>query len=58
MKIPSSKPRNLVHRAMLQAKKGGAHGKTHKRQRANERAAFRKSLKREGGFVQRVATAR
>lgn len=57
MKIPSSKPRNLVHRAMLLSRKGGAHVKTHKQERGNARAAFRKALKKEGGFVQYVPAA-
>ncbi|MFT4172698.1 MAG: hypothetical protein QM639_09085 [Rhodocyclaceae bacterium] len=56
MKTPKTpgKPRNHVHLAMMQSRHGGAHDKSHKRQRANDKAAWMKSLRQggrdEGGF--------
>lgn len=58
-----SKPRNLVHRAMLLSKRGGAHGKTAKQQRSTERVALKRMLagksggRGDGGFVECVAQA-
>lgn len=57
MKPKTPKPRNLVLRAMVQTRHGGAHGKTHKQARGNDKAAFLRSLKKEGGFVQRATLA-
>lgn len=54
MKKPAVKQRNLVHLAMLQTRRGGAHDKTNKQRRANEKTRWRKNVRHndEGGFFQ------
>lgn len=48
------KPRNLMIPALRQRGGSGAHQKTNKAQRQAARQAFKRSLKREEGFVQHL----
>lgn len=54
MKTKASKPRNLVHLAMLRNSRNAVHGKSTKRQRSEQRVALRRSLKDEGVCVEQL----
>ena len=52
------KPRNPMIPALHQRSGAGAHQKTNKAQRQAARQQFKRSLKREEGFVQSTAAVR
>jgi hypothetical protein len=57
MKMKAPKPRNLVHLALLRNTRNAVHGKTVKRERANQRVAMRRNLKDEGVCVEQLCVA-
>ena len=50
------KSRNLITLAMLRSTRNAVHGKTPKRERANQRVALRRNLKDEGVCVEQLCS--